>query len=128
MCTKLILNHNRYSSTREAVRELHWIPVRLRITFKLLCLVHKCKYGISLQYLKDLLVSPPQPKHNLRSSTDITRLIIPFTKWKTFAARSFSVAGPTEWNLLPSNIRETESYELFKKKLKTHFFIQYFDS
>ena len=79
-------------------------------------------YGEFPLYLKDLLIRQPKPKHNLRSSIDVTRLIIPRTKLKTFVSCSFSAAAPTEWNLLPRTLRECESYELFKKQLKTELF------
>ena len=120
MCAKLVLNCNQYCSTTEALKELHWLPVRQRITFKLLTIVHRCKYGTAPKYLKDLLVSPPVLTRNWRSSLDQTRLIIPKIKCKTFADRSFSVSGPKEWNLIPSEIRDIQSYELFKNRLKMH--------
>ena len=120
MCAKLVLNHNPYSSSMDALVTLHWLPIRARITFKLMCIAHRCKYGIAPAYLKDLLISPPIAERDLHSSKDTTKLIVPFTKNRTFALRSFSVAGPAEWNSLPISLRETTSYKLFKKNLKTH--------
>ena len=126
MCTKLVLNHNPYSSSTKALMELHWLPIRQRIVFKLMSILHKCKYDTAPAYLKNLLVSTPVHKRQLHSTQNNTLLIIPRTKSKTFADRSFSVAGPKEWNLLPRDIRETTSYKLFKKKLKIHLFRQAF--
>ena len=108
MCAKLVLNYKRMDSTTEVLKILHWIPIRLRITFKIFMIVHKCPYGTAPTYLKDLLIRTPAQKRNLRSSIDQSRLIIPRTKLKTFASRSFSVSGP-------------KSYELFKKEVKTHY-------
>ena len=51
---------------------------------------------------------------------------IPFTERKTFQARAFSVAGPTEWNDLPSHLRTITDHELFRKHLKTYLFQQAF--
>ena len=65
MCAKLMLNCNPYSSTTDALKTLNWIPIRSRIVFKLVCIVHKCRYGNAPKYLKDLLVSPPPPYRNL---------------------------------------------------------------
>ena len=70
-------------------------------------------YGTVPKYLQDLLIRPPPPKYNLRFTDDTTLLIVPLTKLKTFASRSFSIAGPREWNLLPRKIREIQSYEHF---------------
>ena len=126
MCAKLVLNRKKSDSATEALKELHWIPVRLRITFKLLMVIHRCLHGDAPKYLKDLLIRTPAPERNLRSSIDTERLIIPRTKLKTFASRAFSVAGPTEWNKLPLRIRHLTSYGQFKKEVKTHLFISYY--
>ena len=41
--------------------------------------------------------------------------------------RAFSVAGPNLWNQFPDDIKNIElSVEQFKKKLKTHLFVEYF--
>ena len=37
---------------------------------------------------------------------DDTRLLVPKTSKKTFAARSFSILGPTLWNELPRDLRK----------------------
>ena len=126
MCAKLVLNHKKSDSATEALKELHWIPIRLRVTFKLLMVVHRCLHGDAPKYLKDLLIRMPAPERNLHSSIDTERLIIPRTKLKTFANRAFSVAGPVEWNRLPLRIRHIGSYEHFKKEVKTHLFISYY--
>ena len=126
MCAKLVLNCKRSDSATEVLKELHWIPIRLRITFKLLMVVHRCLYGDAPKYLKDLLIRMPAPERNLHSSTDTERLIIPRTKLKTFANRAFSVTGPVEWNRLPLRIRHIRSYGQFKKEVKMHLFISYY--
>ena len=48
-------------------------------------------------------------------------------KGKTFAARSFSYAGPTLWNDLPDYLRKIENAETFRKELKTYLFKKSFD-
>ena len=55
-------------------------------------------------------------------------LDIPLTKLelKTYSDHSFSAAGPTLWNKLPSDIWMSESVDIFKQKLKTHLFKQAF--
>ena len=45
---------------------------------------------------------------------------IPCTQRKTFATRSFSVAGPTYWNALPEDVKKSEDVATFKQILKTH--------
>ena len=93
MCAKLTLRKFKYNSTTDALLQLHWLPIKHRINYKIATITHKCIYGTAPQYLKDLLIPAPNPR-SLRSSNDRTKLIIPFTKCKTFAARSFSIAAP----------------------------------
>ena len=121
MYAKLTLKKSKYDSTRKALAQLHWLPIKHRIDFKITAIIHKCLYGTVPQYLKDLLI-PAQTPRNLRSSTDKTRLIIPFTKCKTFAAWSFSISAPSVWNQLPMSLREISNFELFKWQLKTHYY------
>ena len=121
MCAKLTLRKSKYDSTTEALSQLHWLPIKYRINFKIATITHKCIYGTAPQYLKDLLIPVSNPR-SLRSSNDRTKLIIPFTRCKTFAARSFSIAAPTIWNQLPKSLRETTNFELFKRQLKTHLY------
>ena len=124
MCAKLVLSRSRYSSSTQALKDLHWLPIRLRIQFKICCLVYKCLFDKSPQYLKGLLTYK-QSTRTLRSSSKDFILNVPYTKYKTFASRSFSVKGPQLWNSLPNDLRISNSYESFKCKLKTHLFSLY---
>ena len=121
MRAKLTLRKSKYDSTTEALSQLHWLPIRHRINFKITTITHKCIHGTAPQYLKDLLTPVSNPR-SLRFSNDRTKLIIPFTRRKTFAARSFSIAAPTIWNQLPMSLQETANFELFKRQLKTHLY------
>ena len=49
-------------------------------------------------------------------------LVIPKTKRKTFADRSFSVCGPGLRSFLPTELRTAPTLETFKSSLKTHLF------
>ena len=40
--------------------------------------------------------------------------------------RAFAVAAPRAWNSLPDAIRRSPSLAVFKRSLKTHFYIQCF--
>jgi hypothetical protein len=120
---KTILGRHRRSSSKEALRELHWLPVDYRADHKTAVMIFKALHGIAPSYLCDMICKVPQPIRYLRSSaTNDNKLIVPYTKCKTFAARSFSVYGPKLWNSLPVDLRRTESLEVFKKKLKYTLF------
>ena len=65
--------------------------------------------GEAPQYLQDLLVEQPCYRQGLRSNNMYRSLIVPKTTRKTFADRSFSVAGPRQWNNLPDYVKRSNS-------------------
>ena len=122
IAAKVVLNKRKYDSATACLKELHWLPIKSRVTFKILTLVYQCVKGDAPKYLQDMMVKAVPGREGLRSNSDIHKLDPPFARLKTFAARSFSVNGPKEWNKLPSDIKEAENVDTFKAKLKTHLF------
>ena len=106
------------------LKELHWLPIRYRILYKLSLLVFKCMNNIGPAYLKELLTSKKAPR-TLRSA-ELSLLSIPRVKTETFGKRAFEYAAPRTWNSLPLHIRQSKDITSFKKALKTHFFEQAF--
>ena len=102
------------------LRSLHWLPIEKRIQFKILLHVFKSLNELSPVYLANSINIYIPPREGLRSGLDTTRLVIPKSK-RVIGDCSFSVAGPSLWNKLPSSMK---SYNIltFKKKLKTHLF------
>ena len=116
---KLVLNKSKYDSAMQALKELHWLPIKFRIIHKLLTLVYKSLKGNAPKYLQELLLIQQPGRDGLRSGNDpAITLKVQRTKRKTFADRSFSVAGPRLWNKLPYNSRSADNLESFKSKLK----------
>ena len=125
---KLVLNKTKYDSATEALKELHWLPIRFRFIHKLLTLVHNSPNGKTPKYLQELLHKHYPGRDGLRSSNDPgIALTVQKTKHKTFTDRSFSVAGPRLWNSLPHNIRSIDNLDSFKTKLETHLFREAFN-
>ena len=124
---KAVLRRSKFDSSSDALQTLHWLPIRERIDFKVLCLVHKCLHDSAPKYLSDLLKVRKSSRHT-RSGSAHLMLEVPFTRKATFADRSFSVAGPRMWNTLPPNIRLIDNFDAFKKSLKTHFFRRAFNN
>lgn len=91
MAAKLVLRKCRRDSATDCLKTLHWLPVSLRIDFKLLTIVWKCLKGQSPPYLAELL-DQESITRTLRSSSQ-RQLKIPKTKCKTFGDRAFAVAG-----------------------------------
>jgi len=56
-------------------------------------------------------------------------LVVPSTRRSTIGDRAFAVAGPRAWNSLPYDIRtSTQSFDTFKKHLKSYLFQLSFSS
>ena len=104
---------------------LHWLPIRFRLDYKIALLMFKCHKGEAPKYLGLLLKIDETTviSRRLRSyQDDVVTYMIPFTKSKTFADRSFGVAGPRIWNGLPVDLQQLETVDSFKAKLKTFLF------
>ena len=101
---------------------LHWLPVWERIEYKILTLVYKCIVREAPAYLIDMIWEKDMRHEGLRSNSDHKSLVVPRTRRQTFASRSFSVVGPTLWNSLPNTIKQSNTLDVFKTKLKTHLF------
>ena len=99
---------------------LHWLPVKQRITFKLLLFVYKSFNNYASQYSLDGL-KIYVPGKRARSSEDPLKLTYP-NKRKLTGDRSFTVTSSIECNKLPLSLRQSPSIETFKKSLKTYFF------
>ncbi len=88
-------------------------------------LTYKPLHGLAPEYLEELL----HVKINNRTlgSSDELLLNVPKSKLKSYGQNSLSVAAPTLWNNLPSQIRDAKSLDVFKSHLKTFLFKQAFN-
>ena len=86
-------------------RDLHWLPVGHRITYKL-CLT-TC-------YLSELISHYfPSRSFQYKSPPGIT---------SNFSSQAFSVSAPSTSNSLPAHIRSIDTLSTFKRHLKFHLF------
>ena len=69
-CARVILIQPKRDHVTPMLLELHWLPVKCRITFKTLLLTFKCLHGLAPTYLSALL-SPYCPTRSLRSSDQL---------------------------------------------------------
>ena len=118
---KIVYRKKKYDHVTPLLKELHWLPIKQRISFKVLLLVYKALHNSAPSYLTNTL-KLYHPKANLRSTMDTLTLVIPRTKLKTYGDRAFSVGGPLLWNDLPHTIRDSKTTDNFKRLLKTHLF------
>ena len=97
---RLVLNIAKFSGISAAIRdELHWLPIRKRIDFKIALLVRHCMVGAAPEYLMELCrpVSSAAGRQSLRSASR-GDLVIPRFRLRTFGYRAFAVSGPQLWN------------------------------
>ena len=112
--------HDSMISITPVLKELHWLPIRSRVQFKVLILAWRALNGIGPSYIKDLL-SWYDPSRMLRSTANL-QLTVPQTRLSTYGDRAFSVVAPKLWNNLPVHLKTSKTLDEFKKKLKTHLF------
>jgi hypothetical protein len=123
IAARILTRTKKFDHITPVLKSLHWLPIHLRIKFKILLLCYKIVNGLVPSYLCDLLI-PYKPSRTLRSSTKST-FVIPKTRLKTYGDRAFSCTAPILWNNLPQDIRDASSLETFKSHLKTHLFTNF---
>ena len=119
------LSGKRYQySITPYLKKLHVLPVEYRVKYKVALMVYKCFHDLAPSYLKELIV-PKVTYSHLRSSNDVYSLqtVIPKSH---YGESSFSYAAPLIWNELPNDVKLTPTLECFKKRLKSHYFIEHF--
>ena len=76
-------------------RQLHWLPIRQRITYKIAVITYKTRSTGTPAYLSHL-INDYLPSRTLRSS-DKLLLVVPRMS-PTMSAKAFSVSAPSVWN------------------------------
>ena len=123
---RLISRTQRPNHITPILFSLHWLPIKARISFKILFLTYKILNGLAPGNLSDL-ISPYKPnRRNLRSA-EKNLLAVSRTRFKTFGNRSFPVASPVLWNTIPLAIKNSSTISIFQKRLKTFLFKKYFN-
>ena len=118
-------NHRVGSTLLRFKKNLHWLIIQDRITYKILMLTYKSYYNIAPTYLCEL-ISRRESSVNTRLGADHHQLIMPPISKdcsNTFLERSFICAAPCEWNKLSECIR-TSTFDSFRKSVKTMLFTQ----
>jgi hypothetical protein len=113
---------NRRDHCSPILHKLHWLPVNLRILFKIGTLTFNILHHDQPSYLSNLLTRY-YPSRSLRSSTQ-NLLVVPRINTE-MGRRSFKFAAPTVWNSLPDSIRSCSSLLSFRSALKTYLFSFY---
>jgi len=120
---RLITKNKKYDHITPVLIQLHWLPVKARITYKLCVIVFNCIHQAGPKYLRDL-ITLYQPARPLRSANKMTLKPpgVKEAKQERAGRRSFLFSSAYVWNKLPLFLRECDNCDNFKTLLKTHLF------
>ena len=124
---RLVLHLRKYEHITPALVQLHWLPVKFRINFKVLLTVFKVLNGKAPKYIEEMITVNTNARYNLRSA-DNFMLKVSSYKCKTFGGHAFPVYAPRLWNTLHLELRLVGNINLFKQKLKTYLFTEFVNS
>ena len=114
---RFIFNLSKRDHVTVCAKRCHFLPVWCRIKYKACVMIYKIVHKQCPDYLLPF-VQPVMPyRDNLRSSSDTMRLQLPNTE------KSLKYSLIEHWNELPLELRMISTLDLFRSKLKTHFFI-----
>ena len=118
---RIITLCERHDNITPHLKALHWLPIHLRIEYKIILLTFKALNGLAPQYIRDLLIVRESSSYNLRNNSK-NLLVIPRTRTTSYGDRAFYHAAPALWNSLPSELHNIEELSVFKRDLKTYLF------
>ena len=110
---RLILQQSFTPSIQDLMNQLHWLPIQVRIDFKIITLTYKALSSGQTAYLRELIF-PYKPSRQLRSS-DQSLLTIPRTNL-TIGQRAFSWSSVFIWNSTPLSVRNAPIVSTFKRR------------
>ena len=120
---RLICRARKFDHITPLLRDLHWLRVPERITFRLAVLAYRCQHGLGPSYLAADLqrVVDVESRQRLRSASS-DALVVPRTFHPTIGDRSFQVAAARAWNSLPLTVTSSSSLTVFRRRLKNELF------
>ena len=121
---RLVCGESKYCHITPILQNLHWLPVKYRIWFKILLFVFKSVHTLSPTYICNLIQLGRSP-YFLRSCQ--LKLHVPPCTYNKLGERAFMVAGPQLWNQLPCRIRCQQTLGGFKREVKTFLFQKAFN-
>ena len=120
---RVILRLPKSSSATTHFKSLHWLPIKVRSTYKIACLCYHCHSSTAPSCVADMLHKKPSHTHNTRSSSYTMPLLNrPAHSKATHGDRSFSSASSSVWNSIPNDVRCAPSQSSSKSRWKTYLF------
>ena len=125
---RLITGSSRRDRITPILIDLHWLPIKARIEYKICVLTFLALKTDEPGYLKEKLrkYTLPETQSQTRHALNQHRLDQPTAKSK-YGDRAFSHSAPRLYNKLPNHIKDSENIVTFKKNLKTFLFRKSYD-
>ncbi len=117
---RIVVGLRKFDHITSTRMDLHWLPVKQRLVFKVLLLTYKAVMGEGPQYLAEMFV-PTGSDYSLRSDYK-DQYKVPKSNKKCCGDRAFSIAAPKLWNALPQYLKYAHDVKDFKANLKTYLF------
>ena len=120
---RVILRLPMSSSITTHLKSLHWLPVKVRSTYKIACLCYNCHSSTAPSCVADMPHKKPLHTCITRSSSYTMPLLNrPVHSKAILGDRSFSFASSSIWNSIPNDVRCAPSLSSSKSRLKTYLF------
>ena len=100
---RLVTLAKRQEHISPILHDLHWLPVKSRILYKILLITFKALHGLAPSYIRELVVTK-DPVRSLRSNA-APQLHRHSVNTVTYGQRAMTDAAPELWNRLPPHIR-----------------------
>ena len=78
---RLIFKEHKFCHITPLLQNLHWLPVKFRINFKILLITFKAIHGLAPMYVQDLMSTKLNGRYALRSSSEI---LLKSPAWQNF--------------------------------------------
>ena len=104
----------------KTLQELHWLPIKWCIDYKVATLMYKLLESGEPTYMRSRITSRIS-RRALRSSAD-NRQLEPCSSHAKIGSRAFRCAAPAIWNCLPYDIRAVPSVSIFRRRSQNALF------
>jgi len=128
---RLIYRRRKFDHVSPLLKELIWLRVPQRITFRLAVLGYRCQLNMAPRYLTAQIQQASSVGYRQRlgsSSSSSAKLDVPRTEHVTIGGRTFSSTAAHVWNSLPTAVQSSESLDIFRRRLKTELFERSYNS
>ena len=118
---RVVAQKPRFCHITPVLSDLHWLSVRLRISFEIAMVTYRVLQFQQPSYLASLI---PRyvPARALRSCSSLS-ICVPTCKTTMAASKSFSSVASGIWNALPNHLSSVPTLPVFRRALKLHLFL-----